>query len=105
MSSVFTDPPPMPPKPAPNRVEYKAIPMMRGGAIEYNGRLIETVGECVREMNELRQQLEEAKGVLRFYAESEWDYGCGCCMGEAGSDANPVLDGGKKAADFLERWK
>lgn len=40
--------------------------------------------------------------ALRFYAESNWDSGCGCCQYNFDPKTNPVSDNGETARKALE---
>ena len=48
------------------------------------------------------QKLNIAIKALKYYAESSWDSGCGCCQTDFDATTNPVEDMGQKAKDALK---
>lgn len=58
-----------------------------------------TSGPGFDDVDEVCCILEKAIEVIRFYAENEWDIGCGCC---ASGDGSMWDDCGKKAKEFLK---
>lgn len=45
-------------------IKFYPVKMFRGGTIEYNGRIIETVEECAEIMNSMAKRLVEAQAKL-----------------------------------------
>jgi hypothetical protein len=60
-----------------------------------------TYGELKAENARLKAEIERKDEALRFYSESEWDNGCGCCQSIYDPELNPVDDMGKKAKAAL----
>ena len=53
----------------------------------------------------LKAALVVAVNALSYYADKEWDTGCGCCQKNFDPVTNPAMDEGRTAQEALKELK
>jgi hypothetical protein len=68
------------------------------GADNYERELEDADNQISRD----KARIAKLEDALKYYANSDWDSGCQCCISDTKSATNPVIDEGQRAREALK---